>query len=265
MDKLLYVAMTGAAGALQQQASNNHNLANINTTGFKADLEASMAIELPQPLPTRVFTDVNSSGFDRTPGELKFTGRELDVAISGEGYIAVLGTDGETAYTRNGNLRVAPSGMLENAAGHAVLGNQGPIMLPPYESINIAADGSINFKPAGGGAESVQLDRIRLVSDPEAKLEKLSDGTFRPPPELIRRTRLGGDGATNNVSLQEQIPELDEDPNVNIVRGALEGSNVNITDTMVKMIELARLYEMQVKLMRTAEENDTATTRLVNG
>ena len=237
MDRMLYVAMSAARQTMQQQATNNHNLANVDTTGFRAQVDAFGSLPVHGPgHPGRVYGENFRVGFDDRPGTIVATGNALDVAVEGDGFIAVLDRDGEEAYTRAGALRVAPSGVLETAAGQPVLGNGGPITLTPYEDIEIGSDGTISLRPLGQAAgERVQLDRIRLVNPASATLERTSEGLFR----------------------REEGPAL-PDAGVSLRPGALEGSNVNATDAMVTMIELARRYETQVKMMSTAEKNDEA-------
>lgn len=150
MDKLLYVAMSGARSTMHRQATNNNNLANINTTGFRADLDSAFSVEPPdQALPTRVFVDVQQKGVDRAPGNIMNTGRDLDIAIQGAGLIAVQNPDGSEAYTRAGNLRISPAGLLETADQLPVVGNNGPIIISPYETLEIAQDGTISIQPPG--------------------------------------------------------------------------------------------------------------------
>ncbi|MCC5795521.1 MAG: flagellar basal body rod protein FlgF [Chromatiales bacterium] len=243
MDRLLYVAMTGARAAQRAQAITSHNLANVSTTGFRAVRESMVA----QPVagegqPTRVLAVSGQAGWDARQGPVIETGRSLDVAIQGPGWLAVQAPDGSEAYTRNGNLRVTPDGLLETANGHLVLGNGGPVSLPPFESLFIGNDGQISIVPLGQPAESqVVVDRLRLVDpDPQA-LSADGQGLYRLP-----------DG-------EEALP----DPAVRVASGQLESSNVNVAETLVRMIELARSYEMQVRAMHTAEQNDAAAAQLM--
>jgi flagellar basal-body rod protein FlgF len=245
MDRLVYIAMSGAKEILRAQAANNHNLANANTTGFKADLSAFQAENVVGAgLPSRAYAIDGSVGFDASNGGLTQTGRDLDVAIAGPGWIAVQGSDGNEAYTRAGDLRVDPSGLLTTATGNAVLGDSGPITVPPSTSMTIGADGSVSVVPLGQSAQTIStVGRIKLVNPSPDALARGSDGLFRLST-----------GAT-----------AEADANVKLTAGALEGSNVNLAATMTNMIELARNYELQVKAMRTAEDNAAASSKLLQG
>jgi flagellar basal-body rod protein FlgF len=243
MDRVLYVAMTGARQIEHAQATNNHNLANVNTSGFRADLAAFRAMPLYGPgHPTRVYAMAERPGVNMTAGAVTATGRELDVAINGEGWIAVQGRDGTTGYTRRGDMRVGANGQLETGDGHAVLGNGGPIALPPAEKIEIGGDGTISIRPVGQAATALAVvDRIRLVRPDPAEMVKGADGLMR----------------LNNGK------EADPDARVQIVAGALEASNVNAVDALVNMITLQRQYEMQVKVMREAKDNDAVSAQVM--
>jgi flagellar basal-body rod protein FlgF len=243
MDRMLYVAMTGAQQTLQAQTVNNHNLANVSTTGFRADLAAfrSQAVD-GSGHASRVYATNGTTGFDTTSGALLSTGRDLDIAVNGQGWIAVQGPDGQEAYTRNGNLQVDPTGQLMTATGQQVLGDGGPINVPPYSSIFFARDGSISIVAQGQTPDTTStVGRIKLVNPPEADLERGSDGLFRMK--------------NNGVA--------ESDPAVSIGAGVLESSNVNTAEAMVNMIELARQFEMQVKAIRAAEDNGAASAQLL--
>ena len=243
MDRMLYVAMSGAKNAMQAQATNSHNLANANTVGFKADLDVFADKHVYGPgHPTRAYTQDERAGTDFNAGSLMTTGRGMDVAIKGQGWLAVQGPDGGEAYTRAGDLRVNSAGVLTNGAGRVVLGEGGPIAIPPAEKVDIAADGTISIVPAGEGPQNVAaLDRIKLVNPPTDQLEKGKDGLFR-------------------LANEEQA---EADAGVQLVSGALESSNVNPVDAMVKMIEYSRMFETQSKMLKTADENDSASNRLL--
>ena len=243
MDRMLYIAMTGASQTMLAQTANTHNLANASTTGFRADLEAFRAMPVyGQGQPSRVYAMAERPGTDLSSGTVIATGRELDVAVNGDGWIAVQTADGKEAYTRAGDLRVSSNGQLVNGAGHAVLGNGGPIAIPPSEKIEVGVDGTITSRALGQAPNTLSaVDRIRLVNPPKADLMKGADGLMR-----LRN----GESAAPDV-------------NVQLVAGSLESSNVNAIEAMVNMITLARQFEMQVKAMRTTEEIDTAAAKLL--
>jgi flagellar basal-body rod protein FlgF len=243
MDEMIYVAMTGAKQTEYAQSINTNNLANISTTGFRADLHSFSSVPIEGPgVDSRVNTVVESYGTDFTRGPVANTGRDLDVAIQGSGFLAVQGADGEEAYTRAGDLRINAGGLLTTGAGHLVVGDGGPVAIPPNSSLLIGTDGTISLQPLGQGPETLAIvDRIKLVDPDVSALRKGSDGLLRL-----------ANGAT-----------ADADAGVRVISGALEQSNVNIAKTMVNMIELSRQYEMQVNVMKTSKENADAAAQLM--
>jgi len=243
MDRMVYLAMTGAKQTELAQAINSTNLANVSTPGFRADLHAFSAAPVAGPgLPSRVNAVIGRHGTDFTSGTLIDTGRALDVAVQGEGFIAVQGADGREAYTRAGDLRVTSGGLLATGAGHLVLGEGGPVAIPPSTSLLIGGDGTISVQPLGQGPETLAIvDRIRLVRPEAERLAKGADGLFYLP-----------DGET-------APPSAD----VRLTAGALESSNVNVAETLVNMIELARRYEMQVNVIGAAKEDADAAAELM--
>ncbi len=243
MDRVLYVAMAGARQTLLAQALNSHNLANASTVGFRADLFQSRSMPVfGDGHPTRVFAMTERPGVSFGAGTIQQTGRDLDIAVSDEGWIAVQAKDGSEAYTRAGDLRLNVNGILETGGGYPVLGNAGPIAVPPSEKVDIAVDGTISVRPVGQSVRALaEVDRIKLVNPRLDRLHKGDDGLFR-------------------VKDQEEVLP---DANVRIVPGALEGSNVNPVDALVKMIALARRFELEVKIMSAAEENATAAASIV--
>jgi flagellar basal-body rod protein FlgF len=245
MDRFLYISMSGAKETLRAQTVNNHNLANASTTGFRADLSAFQSRAVAgSGYASRAYATNSTIGWDSTQGALMSTGRDLDVGIQGPGWIAVQGPDGREAYTRAGDLRVDPSGMLMNGAGQTVLGEGGPISVPPNTSLLVGADGTISIVPVGQGPETTsQVGRIKLVNPPAETLVRGDDGLFRT-----------ADGTY-----------AAPDASVRVATGVLESSNVNVADAMVNMIELSRHFDLQVKAMRTAEENAAAAAQLLKG
>jgi len=244
MDEMVYLAMSGAKQTEYAQAINSNNIANVSTTGFRADLHSFSSAPIEGPgIDSRINAIVESYGTDYSQGAIANTGRDLDIAVQGDGFIAVQGPDGEEAYTRAGDLRVNSGGLLSTGAGHLVMGDGGPVAIPLNTSLLIGADGTISLQPLGQGPETLAIvDRIKLVKPESGQLQKGSDGLFHLPDGEIA-------GA---------------DASVRIISGALEQSNVNIAKTLVNMIELSRQYEMQVKVIKTAEEDADAAAQLMN-
>lgn len=243
MDRMIYIGMSGAKETLLAQGVNNNNLANVSTTGFREDLAQQRSMSVFGPgLATRAFAMTEKAGTNFSPGPLENTGRPLDTAIKQDGWLAVQAEDGTEAYTRNGKLNITAEGLLINGSGLPVLGNGGPISVPPYESLSIGTDGTISIRPLGQTAASLAIvDRIRLVDPDHSQLEKRRDGLM---------------GMINGE-------EADVDGTVRLIPGMLERSNANIVESMVKMITLNRSFDMQVKVMSTAEEVDRATDALM--
>lgn len=244
MDNMLYIAMSGAKQMLAAQGANSNNLANINTSGFRADLAAFRSLPVSGPgFSSRVYAQAETVGVNVSQGTVTTTGRDLDAAVDGEGWIAVQGADGKEAYTRDGEFRISANGVLETYAGNAVLSDGGPITLPPAEKISIGTDGTVSILPVGQAASSlVTVGRIKLVKPPADQLLKSTDGLVH-----LR------DGSTAPA-----------DASIRLVAGAVEGSNVNTVDAMANMIQLARMYDMQIKIMKEAQQNDAASAQLIS-
>ncbi len=244
MDKALYIAMTGAKQTMQAQTNHANNMANLNTSGFRADFAQarSMPVYYGEGHPTRVYAQTESPASDFTPGPMKQTGRDLDVAINGDGFIAVQSVDGTEAYTRAGNLSIDANGMLRTHNGLPVMGNDGPIALPPLQKLEIGSDGTLSIVAQGQGPEAlVEIDRIKLVNPDLQEFRKGQDGLFR---------QLDGQN-------------LPADAAVTLTSGMLEGSNVNVVDEFTHILSLSRQYEMQMKLMSTAKQNSETSARLL--
>ena len=244
MDRMLYVAMTGAKQLMQAQALVANNLANLSTKGFRADLARFEAQAVPGPgFPSRINTVAAGVGFDHTQGTIVQTGSVLDVAVDGAGWLAVQGKDGVEAYTRGGSLKVNALGQLTTERGELVLGDNGPLSVPPYTQIALAADGTISVVPQGQGPETLaQVGRIKLVNPPAAQLEKRADGLVR-------------------MSNGAKAPA---DANVQVVSGAIETSNVNVAATLVDMIEYARQFDLAVRTMQAADQDATRAASLAS-
>ena len=243
MDKLLYVAMSGAKETLRAQAANNHNLANASTTGFKADLSAFQSRVVTGPgYASRVYATDNTVGWDHGIGATEQTGNPLDLAVHGDGFIAVQDPTGNEAYTRAGDLHVDPTGQLLTATGLPVMGDNGPISIPPHSSVAVGGDGTISIVPLGQTPNTIStVARIKLVNPPIDSIQRSNDGLFR----------------ANNGQ------PLEADASVTVDSGSLESSNVNLASCMVNMIELSRHFDLQVKAIHTAEEDGQASAKLL--
>ena len=235
MDRMIYTAMTGLKHILEQQATTSHNLANSTSTGFRAQIDAFRAVPVKsEGLPTRAFVVDSTVGADFTPGPIQSTNRDLDVAVQGPGWIAVNLPDGTEAYTRNGSLKLSENGVLQTETGLNVMGDGGPISIPPDTAISIAKDGTVSaVSNVTTPSTTNVLGRIKLVNPAETNLVRGADGLFR----------------TQNGAPAEG------DATVSLIGGALEGSNVNVIDAMVNMINLGRQFDLQTKLLQNAENN----------
>jgi flagellar basal-body rod protein FlgF len=243
MDRLIYTAASGAKHILEQQATTSNNLANVSTTGFRAQLDTFRAVPIQsEGLPTRAFVVDNTIGADFTQGPLQATGRDLDVAVKGSGWIAVQMADGTESYTRNGALQISPNGLLTDSKGQSIAGEGGPITIPPDVTVSVGSDGSISaMSTATTPATPTVLGRIKLVNPPSQDLVRGDDGMFRMK-----------DGSSAQA-----------DPAVSVAGGALEGSNVSAVDSMVSMISLARSLETQMSLLKNVENNDSKATQIL--
>ncbi|BBI98760.1 flagellar basal-body rod protein FlgF [Ferrigenium kumadai] len=245
MDRLIYTAMTGASHVLQQQAAVSENLSNANTPGFRATLNTFRAVPLVgEGLPTRTFVVDSTAGSDFTPAAFQPTGRELDVAVNGAGWLVVQGPDGKEAYTRNGSFQITPNGVLQTRTGLNVVGDAGPITIPPDTGVTFAKDGTISTVPTdpAQAKSAVTLGRLKLVSPDPAQLERGGDGLFR--------LKSGPAAAANDK--------------VEVVAGNLEGSNVNTVEAMVSMISLARKFDMQMKMLQSADNNAQRASQIMS-
>ena len=243
MDRLIYTVASGAKHVLEQQATTSNNLANLNTTGFRAQLDTFRAVPVQsEGLPTRAFVVNNTVGADFTGGPLQMTGRDLDVAIKGPGWIAVQNADGTESYTRNGALQASPNGVLTTPSGQTIMGEGGPITIPPDVTVTVGGDGTIStISNVERPAAPVILGRLKLVNPDQNSLTRGDDGLFRMK-----------DGSSAPA-----------DPAVRVAGGALEGSNVNAVDAMVSMIGLARSLETQMSLMKNAENNAAKASQIL--
>lgn len=244
MDRLIYTAMTGAKHILNQQATTSHNLANATTSGFRAQLDSFRAVPVVgEALPTRTFVVDATVGTNFASGTIHQTGNGLDVAVHGKGWITVQLEDGSEAYTRSGNLKLTENGILQTQSGINVMGDGGPISVPPDVEVSFAKDGTVSGVSTNTTPNIVTaLGRLKLVNPPEETLVRGDDGLFR--------TKDGN--------------PAEADENVVVVGGAVEGSNVNVAEAMVNMISLARNFEMHMNLLKNAESNSAKATQILS-
>lgn len=244
MDRLIYVAMNGAKHTMERQAAISNNLANASTAGFRASLSAYRALPVIGPSTgTRTFVVDTTGAADFRPGPITQTGRALDVAITGEGWIAVQTPDGREAYTRAGDLQITGAGQMQTREGLNVMGEAGPITVPPNAEVTIGGDGTVSAIPTDGIPNAVNiLGRIKLVNPPTQDLVRGDDGLFR---------------------LRSGAP-APADANVQLSTGAIEGSNVSVVESLVDMITHARHYETQIKLIQSAENNSRQWSQIMN-
>ena len=244
MDKLIYTAMTSGKHTLAQMDTVTHNLANISTDGFKSQLDSFRAVPVvSNDLPTQTFVVDATVGTNFTAGAIHPTDRALDIAIKGQGWIAVEDANGKEAYTRGGSLQVDQNGLLQTQRGLNVLGESGTITLPPDENVTFSKDGTVSTIPVGNKvANGTIIGRLKLVNPPENTLVRGDDGLFRT---------------------KDNVP-AEIDGTVQVASGAIEDSNVNSVESLVSMINLARNFDMHVKLLTSAQNNDEKASTVLN-
>lgn len=238
MDRMIYLSMAAAKATMHRQEVVSHNLANVSTNGFRAELAAFRAVPVRgDGASSRVYALESTVGYSNAPGTMQTTGRPLDVAVKGNSWLAVQALDGTEAYTRAGALEVNAEGVLTDLQGRPVVGDGGPLTIPANAQVEVAADGTVSAKV---GRERPQpLGRLKLVT-PEVPLQRGTDGLFR-----------AAEG------------DLAADPAARVQSGALEGSNVNAVESMVAMIAAARQFEQQMKALQTAEQKEQSATKLL--
>ena len=243
MDRLVHTSLSALRGAMARQAATANNLANVNTVGFRGEFAAARPVWLRgETFNARVLSDEQVAGADMRSGAVTETGRDLDVAVQGDAFLTVQAKNGDEAYTRRGDLQMSDTGLLTTGEGDPVLGEQGPITIPPADSIKIEGDGSVWIVPLGGDASKPQkIDRLKLASPTGSAVVKGLDGLFR----------VRGGGA------------LPDDPNGKVKSKSLEGSNVEATKALVDMIDASRAWDTQLKLISTARELDGASADLM--
>ena len=243
MDRLIYSSLAAMRSAMARQTATANNLANANTAGFRGEMENAQSLWLRGPgMNGRATVSGEVQGADMKNGAVSATGRDLDVALNGDAMLAVQASDGGEAYTRRGDLKLTDSGLLVTGDGAPVLGESGPITLPPADSIAIQPDGTITIVPQGGDPKAPQtVDRLKLASPAGSRIAKGIDGLFR----------VSGGGA------------LPSDPDATLTAQSLEGSNVDASRSLVDMIDASRAWETQIKMLTTAQDLDKSTADLM--
>ena len=243
MDRLVNTALTAMRAAMSRQSTISNNLANANTIGFRAEIANATTRWIDgQTFKTRAQTSEQVLGADMKEGSVTSTGNPLDVAINGDALLAVQANDGSEAYTRRGDLKMSDSGLLTTGDGLPVIGNSGPITMPPYDQISISRDGAIWIVPQGGDPKQPQqVDQLKLATPAGSQIAKGLDGLFREVNGGV----------------------LPSDPLATVTAASLEGSNVNATEMLVQMIEASRAWETQVKMIDTAKQIDDGGASLM--
>jgi flagellar basal-body rod protein FlgF len=243
VDKLLYVAMSGASENAIAQKAHANNLANVSTNGFQRDLQQARSMPVfGEVMPSRAYAMSERPGTDFSDGPMVDTGRDLDVAVKGNGWIAVQTPDGGEAYTRSASMNIDALGVLRTGNGLPVMGNGGPIAVPPEEQIEIGADGTISIRSMGEGPRVMaQIDRIKLVKPDMSNMEKGPDGLIH--------TKDGKPAAA--------------DADVQVESGFQQASNVNAVEEMTQVLALSRQFELHIKMMKTAEDDDASSARVL--
>lgn len=245
MDRMIYIGMGGAKQAMEQQASVANNMANASTPGFRAQINQFRAVPVVGvETGTRAMAVAATPGADMRAGPMMQTGRALDVAVRGDGWLVVQLPNGGEAYTRAGNLQLGPEGQLTTMDSRPVLGDAGPLVVPPGSAVTITTEGLVSALPPDGSVVgATEVGRLKLVNPGASDLERGADGLFR---------------AKSGVAAPQS------DPGVRLATGSLEGSNVNSIEVMVSMITNARLFELQMKTVQTAENNDQQANKLLS-
>ena len=243
MDKMIFTMLNSMKNVQNKQSNNAHEIANVVTPGFKksySEQTQSLDVHIPGTFNTRAMPVTNATNVvDMNPGALMVSGRALDVYVNTSGAIAVQGPEGQELYTRRGDLTISADGQLMTGTGSLVLGDGGPITIPGGSNISITNDGSVNMTLRGANAE-VTVGRIKLVDTKDTEMLICEDGLYQ--------VREGTLPASADITLTTK---------------ALEGSNVTVVDSMVRMITLSRQYEMSVNMIKNAREVDAASASLM--
>jgi flagellar basal-body rod protein FlgF len=236
---MIYLSMSGAKATMQRQDTLANNIANVSTPGFRAELQAFRAVPVQgSGASTRVYSLETTTGYDPSAGAVTATGRNLDVAVKGNAWLTVQALDGTEAYTRGGSFEVSNDGTLTTRSGLPVMGDGGPLQVPPNSAVSIGTDGTVSAK--GSDGKNSAIGKLKLVT-PEAPLQRGDDGLFR--------------AADGNP--------LSADDTARVQDGALEGSNVSAVESMVAMISAGRQFEAQMKMISTAEADEKAAAQLL--
>lgn len=238
MDRMIYLSMSGAKATMQRQDTLANNIANVSTPGFRAELQAFRAVPVQgSGASTRVYSLETTTGYDASAGAVTATGRNLDVAVKGKSWLTVQALDGTEAYTRGGSLELSSDGTLTTRSGLPLMGDGGPLQVPPNAAVSIGADGTVSAK--GSDGKNTAIGKLKLVT-PDAPLRRGDDGLFR-----------AADG------------DLSADDTARVQDGALEGSNVSAVESMVAMISAARQFEAQMKMIQTADADEKSAAQLL--
>ena len=243
MDRLIHTALSGMRGAMSRQTVTANNLANANTVGFRSEMSSAEALWVRgQGFTARAPSSQEVRAADMSAGSVSDTGRDLDIALQGDALLAVQAEDGSEAYTRRGDLQLSASGLLTTGDGHPVLGEGGPLTLPPADSVRIAEDGAVWIVPTGGDPnQPQQIDRLKLATPAGSRVQKGLDGLFR----------------VENAGI------LPSDPAARVTPHSLEGSNVNTSQALIDMIEASRSWDTQLNLITQARDMDTSAADLM--
>lgn len=243
MDRAAYIAMNAASEALRAQSITAHNIANVGTSGFKALLTHTEAVNVEgRGWHSRVNGVLKPETWNAQGGALQNTGRDLDIALADDRWLAVQTEDGGVAYTRNGALQMTANGQVLDGEGRPVLSDNGPLALPPHSELMIAADGTVSLTPQGSEASvRAQVGRLSVIDAAPNELKRRADGLFEPVAEVEVRPAVGAV----------------------MVSGMLEASNVNAAEQLVALIEHSRRFELATKAMKTADTHGEVAQSLM--
>jgi flagellar basal-body rod protein FlgF len=243
MDRLVFTSNA----TIKEQATARqvlvNDLANVSTVGFKSSYDVALKT-----------IKVNGAGFDSrfqaqamvrdqirlTPGPVMATGRPLDIALGDTAVMTVQAPNGDVAFTRRGDLKINPQGQLENGSGHLVLGNGGPIAIPPGMMVSINPDGTVYARDPAQPATApmVLIDQLRLRDGADAKLGRRPDGLFK----------VDGQPDGTDIALGDAQPR--------VIPQALEGSNVSAIEAMTRLIDHSRSFETQIRIIKETKALD---------